>query len=187
MTKALQINGYNNYYITDTGFVYSRCVTKFFNTKGRIKRLRLHAAKNGYMLCDLYKNNHRVTKYVHRLVAEAFISNPENKPQVNHKNGIKTDNRVENLEWCTQSDNTKHSFNVLGQKRTWLGKFGVFHNRSKAVKQLKNDICVAVFGGTMEASRQTGINQSNISACCRGLRASAGGFTWHYIQNTNSK
>ena len=180
MTKAIKIKEYPNYYITDTGIVYSRCVTKFFNTKGRIKRLKLRISKKGYVICDLSKNHNKVTKYVHRLVAEAFILNPEKKSDVNHKNGIKTDNCVENLEWCTPSENAKHSFNVLGQKRTWLGKFGKDHNRSKIVLQIKDGKVIAEFYGANEAARKLNINSGNITACCCGLRPSAGGFTWRY-------
>lgn len=68
--------------------------------------------ENGY----LYLNFNGKKMYVHRLVAMAFIPNPKGLPQVNHKNGIKTDNRVENLEWCDSSYNNKHSFDFLGRK-----------------------------------------------------------------------
>ncbi len=72
--------------------------------------------KDGYKMVGLTKNKHTKTKRIHRLVADAFIPNPDNLPQVNHINGIKDDNRVENLEWCTASYNQKHSVDVLKRK-----------------------------------------------------------------------
>lgn len=80
--------------------------------------LKQHKDSYGYMKVRLYANGEGENKLVHRLVASAFIANPENKSMVNHKDGNKSNNDVDNLEWATATENIHHSYNVLGQTHT---------------------------------------------------------------------
>lgn len=167
-----QIKDFPDYYITDTGDVYS----KNYKQTGETKKLSPGKDGGGYLFV-IIQNKHRK---VHRLVAEAFITNPENKPQINHKNGIKTDNRVENLEFCTAKENIQHLYKKLGFKGSHFGLFGQEHNRSKKILQIKDGVVIAEFWGAREVQRKTGIKHQNISACCVGKAKSAGGYKWKY-------
>lgn len=180
MSKALRIKDFPDYYITDNGDVYSRQTKR--NPNGRIKKLKPYSDRIGYLKVHLQNEFGKKIKLVHRLVAEAFIPNPNGLLQVNHKNGIKTDNNVKNLEWCSASENITHAYRVLHKKPNinWLGKFGGSHPRHKTVLQIQDGHIVAEFDGVREAARKTSIHFNSIAQCCRGKYKSAGGFVWKY-------
>ena len=122
------IPGYEGLYaITEDGRVWSY-PREWINGRGKIhkhngKWLKFNN-KKGYNTCTLRKNNKAKYYTVHRLVAVIYLANPNNYPQINHKNGIKTDNRVENLEWCTASYNQLHNIHVLGNNQRVLNQSG---------------------------------------------------------------
>lgn len=159
--------------------IIMRCDGSIRHFRGRI--LRHGGAKKGYAIIQLSENGKVRGHAIHRLVAEAFIPNPENKKEVNHKNGIKSDNRDENLEWSSRSENNRHAIRELGKKAPWTGKCGVNNPRSKPIIQLTKDgEIVAEYVCASEAVRKTGVHGGDISRCCTGKLNSAGGYKWQF-------
>lgn len=174
-----QIKDFPNYYISKCGKVLS---TKKHN--GSNIRLLKSSLSYGYRRIHLQKNNITHNKFLHRLIAETFIPNLENKRTINHINGIRDDNRIENLEWNTYSENHSHAYKVLGKKANtpWKGKFGKIHPRSRKIAQYdKQDIFIKNWDCIDEVVKELNILSSSISNCLSGLSKSAGGFKWVYI------
>jgi len=145
-----------------------------------IKPYNLNTNYKQVCLC----NGRTHKRSVHRLVAMAFLQNIENYPVVNHKNGNPSDNRVENLEWCTQGDNLKHSFRVLGRKpsKTNLGKTrSKAHQATKIHQYSPTGYYIATYDCILDARDATFQKSSaNIWAVASVLRKQAGGYVWKY-------
>ena len=139
---------------------------------GKEQILKPLKTTRGYLQVCLCKDCHTKRLLVHRLVAEAFIPNPNNLDTVNHKDEVKTNNTVSNLEWMSVKDNNNYGTH---NKR-------VAESLSKQVKMFDKSTgeLLTTFPSTHEAVRVTGINQGNISSCCLGKYKSAGGYIWKY-------
>jgi hypothetical protein len=122
----------------------SECGIILRNLNNNLKVFKQTLISNGYLRITTHINGIQKAVSSHRLIATCWINNPENKPQVNHKNGIKTDNRVENLEWCTPSENGLHAFKTglstqpKGENHIYFGKRGGDTVRAKKVLDTSN-------------------------------------------------
>lgn len=146
------------------------------------QRIMNSLKSSNYLHIKLYKDKIWINFNIHRLIAEHFIPNPENKEQVNHINGIKNDNRVENLEWCSRSENMIHSYRVL--LRTWSMEWKLWKNnhKSKSVIQLSKELeTIKKWDSISDVKRELWIWTTSISHCCKWIRGSAGGFIWKYL------
>ena len=160
------------------------------SSKGRVKRIivttfPIHILKQnlnrGYCYVCLCIGNKKYTKRVHRLMGFSFLKKIKNKPYINHKDGIRDHNIIENLEWCNNSENQKHSFEKLGRipHRPNLGKTGSLCKNSRPVNQLDmNGKFIKQWPGQSEAARQLGLYQTNIYHAIKGNYKSCGGFKW---------
>ena len=172
VTKFIKIEGFEEYLINPKGEVFSTKTNKLISL-GKIRK--------GYMQVNLRKNNKNNRFYIHKVLAEAFIPNPENKPYINHIDGNPSNNSLDNLEWCTASENLKHSFNVLKRKPTWLGIRGELNPNSKKIIQYnKNMESIKIWENAYEVQRVLNILQKNICDVCNYKRKTAGKFIWRY-------
>lgn len=165
MWKTIVVdNIITDYEVSDDGRVRN------IDTKRELKK----QFGNGYWHCTIQINKHPKRCRIHRLVALAFIPNPDSKPFVNHKDGDRTNNSVENLEWVTPSENTRHAVEK-----------GLFQSgRNRPVIQYDMDgnkmLC---FQSITEAEKETGTSVSKITLCCQRKRRSANDFQWRYADD----
>ena len=179
------VNGepYENYQVSNFGKILS---LNYKNT-GKAKLMNPSTNTDGYLKVNLWKNRKRKTCLVHRLVVETFLENPENKPQVNHKDEDKTNNFVflnkdgsvdkekSNLEWNSPKGNCNH-----GTRNERISKTQTNGKKSKRVLQFTLDgEFVREWESTNECGRN-GFNQGAVAACCRGEKPQYKGFKWCY-------
>lgn len=158
-----KVSGYEDYCVSEGGHI------KSFK-RNRELFLTPYIDRYGYHVVNLCAGKKRKAQKVHRIVAQAFIPNPDKKPQVNHKDGDKLNNSVENLEWCSASDNKQHSYSVLGV------------GRIKKVRCVETGV---VYESGRSSGRILGIRREGISDVLRGKQKTAGGYHWELAVWTN--
>jgi hypothetical protein len=167
---SVQIKDYPNYYITKQGEIYSKNKQNY----------KLQSITDDYKRAPLSKNGKETSFFVHRLVAEAFIANPESKPFVNHKNSIKTDNRVENLEWVSAQENSVHHH---AQDSSAI-------RREVYQKNSETHEIINTFRSMKDATSITGHCNEYITKICNGKQVSKLPYYFQYVKdrpNTSRK
>lgn len=162
------------YQVSNFGRV--RSLGKGESNVSKMRILKVRKTRCGYIIVNLYKNGIMKTVYIHRLVAEAFIPNPLNLPQVNHKSEVKDDNRVENLEWC----DVNYNINYGNRKEKVSYKLTNRKDCSKQVLQYNIDGTLIREWPSIKECVRNGFNDTDIILCCKGRHKTHKGFIWKY-------
>ena len=182
----LKVKDFEDYTIDEIGNVFSIRKNKY---------LKQTINRNGYCKVTLQKDKYKKTFSVHRLVAQAYLKNYSNTLQVNHINGIKIDNRVENLEMVTAKENMQKAVEIglfdkckeIQRKNAIKNNLGKYHilasesAKKRVAKYDKNNNLIQVYNSITEASRKNNINITSISYSANGKRKTGGGYIWHFV------
>lgn len=171
MEEWKEISDNSNYLVSNTGRVKRRGRNTDHSVRDR----------KGYLVTDLYKDSIRSTKRVHRLVAEAFVQNPGDKPEVNHIDGNKHNNNASNLEWVTSKENCRHAWNegLMKPSRGMLGKSNPNGGRkSKPIRIVETG---ETFNNLYECEKAINGNNRHINDCLRGRQRTHRGYHFEYV------
>ena len=165
------------YEVSNTGKVRSLKTNKI---------LKLNKNKSGYIYACLCVNGVKKLVRVHREIAKSFIPNPNNLKEVNHIDGNKLNNNLENLEWCTREHNIKESFKLNLRKSNYIkspySQRGIKNPRCKKIKQLDmNGNLIKNWDSIKSVYLELGFSQSYISRCCKGIFESAYNYKWEFV------
>lgn len=161
------IKDYPGYVVTVDGEVYSIKRQKPYRLIG-------HVDRNGYRRIELCNEGKAKYIFVHRLVAEAFIPNPENKPYINHKDENKLNNAVTNLEWCTTSENNNYGTRLVR----------IAESKKKKIVQVNSfGNVVKTWDSQTDAAKYLHLDKRNINQCLKGRRKRCGGYEWRYLHD----
>lgn len=176
MMEYKDIEGYEGLYqVSNKGTVISVPRLDRLGRKIGGKLLECTRHSGGYLRVCLYKEGSKTYKYVHRLVALAFISNPEHKDQVNHINGEKTDNSVENLEWATSQENNTHAKSTGLNVNKRREDSSSYKGPIQQIDAYTGELIRVIHGGNL-ALKELGFTPSSVSACITGKRKSHKGY-----------